>query len=634
METMFSGYLPASGKNPIVSVKDESNWLEHPPATGDYVGILKPNIIQVDFDDAEDANIIKEILDEYKIKTNILKTQRGLHFYLIADDKIKSQSVGLYNAIGIPSDIGLGSKNRVVPLRLTREVDGNRQTIQRQWLQTYDTLDVIPPFLRPISKVDYGMRSTRTRNQTLFNYILALQTHEFSKQEVRKIIKIINRYVLYLPLTDSEIDTITRDEAFSEEMFFTKKGQFIHHTFGNYMLSNSNVMMLEDQMCIYTDDSIYSNDPNKIEKVMVEKIPQLKDSQRKEVYKYMELKCDKHGEYSHPRYLGLKDEILDIQTMNIIPYSPDFIINNKIQYNYKPTAYSKVLDDMLNKVACNDPEIRSLLEEMIGYTLYRENTLQMAFILTGEGSNGKSTLLDIIKNLLGKPNFTSLDLRELEDTFKAAELYNKLANIGDDISAKYLDTSSIFKKVVSGETFMVQKKYGQPFEMENYSTQIFCSNELPQVKDTTHGFIRRLSIVPFNAKFSSSDADWDPFIKDKLMTDESMEYLLSIAIKGLQRALHNQKFTVSSKGEKEKSDYVVDNNPILQFLNDEPKIANEEVTDVYAVYQQWCAANGVKPFKNTTFSKEVVKVGYESLPRYSPNKKKTVRFYIPEDEIV
>ena len=630
MAELFDGYLLSDSKVPFTSVKDKSNWLSEPPL-GDYCGILKSNIVQIDADTEEDAKIISKIVEDQNIRCDILKTKRGLHFYFLDDGSIKSQSVGLFNAIGIPTDIGLGSKNRIIPLRVTREIkneDGEitKTTIQRPWLQQCETIDELPVFLRPISKVNFGMKSTETRNQTLFNYILTLQTYGFSRSEIRKIIKTINNYVLYEPLEDREIDIITRDDAFSEELFFTEKGRFLHDRFGNYMLSNSNVMMIDGQMCIYTEGNIYSNDPDEFERIMVSKISKLKDTQRKEVYKYMALKCNQVGEYSHPKYLGLKDEILDIQTMEIYPYSPRFIINNKISYNYKEDAYSEAMDKTLNKVCCNDPEIRALMEEMIGYSLYRKNTMQSAFILTGGGSNGKSTILNVIKKLLGKPNYTSLDLRELEDTFKPAELYNKLANIGDDISAKYLETSSIFKKVVTGETFMAQKKYGQPFEMENYSTQIFCANELPPVNDRTDGFTRRLVIIPFNAKFSPNDEDFDPFIEDKLLSDDSVEYLLKLAIEGLRRVLLTRRFTKTKKGELEKSEYVKSNNPILQWLDEEPKIINESVADVYLKYRIWCEENGVNAIKKSNMSKELIKeLGVESVPKYIDGK--TTRVY-------
>lgn len=642
MKDLFIGFLYSAEKVPLSSVKDKSNWLECPPEQGDYCGILKKNIIQVDVDTQEDSEIMLKIVDDYKLRCDILKTQRGYHFYFLASDDITTQSVGIFNTIGLKCDIGLGSKDRVVPLKTTKMIESLRVingenvvehtpvSTTREFIQQYDDLEEIPAIFKPLSKKDYGIKNTDTRNNTLYTYIMTLQYHGFSADDIRKIIKTANKYIIKEPLSDSEIDTITRDGAFSEEIFFTDKGGFIHDRFGNYLLSNANISMIDNQMCIYTKDFIYSNDPDEFERVMVSKIPQLKDSQRKEVYKYMNLKCNKKAEYSPARYIGLKDEILDIQTMETIPYTPQFIINNKIQYDYKADAYCEVMDRTLDKVVCNDPEIRALLEEMIGYTLYRANIMQKCFILTGEGSNGKSTILNLIKKLLGKVNYTSLDLRELEDTFKPAELYNKLANIGDDISAKYLDSSSVFKKVVTGESFMVQKKYAQPFELENYSKQIFCANVLPPVNDRTDGFTRRIIIVPFNAKFSPTDSDYDPFIEDKLMSDEAMEYLLKIAIDGLRRILLTKQFTESKVGNKERERYIKDNNNILEWLDEEPKVKNESVNDVYMEYQLWCSTSGYHAVKKGNFSKEINKqLGLVSKVQRVDGR--SIRIYTEED---
>lgn len=638
MAKLFKGYLKSNGKEPLSSVKDPSNWLAEPPENHDYVGILYDDIIQLDFDEESSSRIALDIVNEYKLKCDILKTSRGVHLYF-KNDNVKSQAVGIFNAIGLRCDIGLGCKSRVVPLRITkvveetRVVDGeelvsrSRKTTQREWINTYPEVDTLPAFFRPLSQRDYYLKNCDTRNQTLFNYILTLQSYGFTKDEVRKTIKIVNKYILYSPLTDKEIDTITRDEAFSEELFYDESGKkFLHDRFGNYMLANCNIVSIDNQLHIYTSDNLYSNDPMEFEKVMLSKIPSLKDNMRKEVYKYIALKCDKKTTFSNPRYLGFKDNILDIQTMEYIPYSPQWVINNRIDFEYSENAYSEIMDKTLDKVCCNDKQIRMLLEEMIGYTLYRKNTMQVCFILTGEGSNGKSTILNCIKNLIGKKNYTSLDLRELEDTFKPAELYNKLANIGDDISAKFLESSSVFKKCVTGESFIVQKKYAQPFELESYATQIFCANSMPVVNDRSDGFGRRLVIVPFNATFSKTDVDYDPFIEDKLLEDESVNYLLKLAVQGLQRVLYNKQFTKSDKGETEKADYLRSNNNCIEWFEEEPDVENNSTNDVYLAYTVWCAKNGCQAVKKLNLSKEIKKhLGLESIPKSINGK--TTRIY-------
>lgn len=641
MAELFQGYIISKGKQPLSPIKG-GDWLKEPPVDKDYVGVLKENIIQIDFDDEESARIALSIVQKYKMKCDVLKTTRGIHLYFIDDKKTKSQSVGTFNAIGLRCDVGLGCKTRVIPLRTTKDVetsqiiDGEevvsktKQVTLRPWLQTYSDLDTLPACFRIIGKTDYDLRKSDTRNQTLFNYILALQTHGFTKDEVRKTIKIINDYILYEKLTDREVDTITRDDAFSEELFFSEKGAFMHDRFGNYMLSNCNILNIDNQMHIYTNDHLYSNNPDEFEKQMLSKIPSMRDTQRKEVYKYINLKCEKEGTFANPKYLGLHHSIVDIQSMEEFPYSPKWIINNRIKHDYNKDSYSEIMDKTLNKVCCNDPQIRALLEEMIGYTLYRKNSMQVCFILTGEGSNGKSTILNCIKRILGKENYTSLDLRELEETFKPAELYNKLANIGDDISAKYLENSSVFKKCVTGESFIVQKKYAQPFELESYATQIFCANELPAVKDKSDGFARRIVIIPFNAKFSKHDADYDPFIEDKLLSDESITYLLKLAIEGLRRVIYGKEFTKSDKGQVEKDAYVRSNNNVLEWFDESPEIENNSVNDVYQMYQVWCVQNGCQSVKKINFSKEVKKeLGLSSRPKTIDGK--SVRVYVKEE---
>lgn len=635
---LFKGYIPSSGKAPLYSVKTFEP-LQSPPDKGDYVGVLKEEYIQVDVDEQKLADIVFEIVKAKNAKCDILKTTRGYHFYF-KNTTVEKQGVHVFSACGIPCDYGLGSKQRVVPLRITTSekfdsfVNGEKiekyksKITTREWIQTYDEIDELPCWLYPICAKSFGIMETETRNQSLFNYILRLQSKGFSHPEVIETLNVINEYIFEYPLSQKELDTITREESFSDEFFYSEDGKFKHDTFGNYMLANCNIMMINGQCNIYTKNCLYTNDPFEFEKAMLHKIPSLKEAQRKEVYKYITLKCEREGEFASPKYIGLKDFVLDIETMEEIEYSPNIIINNKIPFNYDKDAYCEVADKTFNKVCCGDPQIRSLLEEMIGYSLYRANTMQTCFILTGEGSNGKSTILNVIKKLLGKDNYTSLDLRELEETFKPAELYNKLANLGDDISAKYLENSSMFKKIVTGNAVMVQRKYMQPFELESYATQIFCANEMPVVSDKTDGFTRRLTLLPFKARFTKNDKDYDPFIEDKLLSNESIEYVLKLAVEGLKRVLINNHFTKSDVGEGEKTEYLMSNNNVLDWLQEDPKIENESINDVYLSYKVWCTINGCNSTKKINFGKEIKRLGFESVPKRIDGK--TVRVYEKE----
>lgn len=639
MVNIFKGYIPTNGKTPLEKVIG-ATLLPDPPEQGDYAGVLKEEYVQIDFDNADDASLALKVVQYYKLKCNILETSRGIHLYFKTDNYHESQAVGSFTAMGLKCDLGLGNKNRVVPLRITKEEEVERivngvpkpiktkSVVERNWLQTYDEVDVIPPYFRVISKHDFKFRSVETRNQVLYDYILKLQFHSFTVEEIRKTLKVINSFMLYEPLSDRELDVITRDDAFKEEIFFTEKGGFLHHRFGDYMLANSNIVMIDEIPHIYTKDYVYSASQDDFERAMLSKIPTLKESQRKEVYKYIVLKASRKVTTSSPNLIAVRNGVLDLKTMELTPFSPNHIITNRINVDYDATAYNELVDKTLNKIAQHQPDLRSLMEEMIGYTLYRKNIMQSCFILTGEGANGKSTFLNMIKRLLGKSNYTSLELKDLEDNFKPAEMYNKLANIGDDISAKFIENSSIFKKAVTGESFMVSKKYGQPFEMSCYATQIFSANQLPHVNDKSDGFSRRIVIVPFNAKFSKTDEDYNPFIEEELSTEEASQYMLKLAIDGLLRIIENREFTKTEAGEREKAEYLLANNNILEYLEENPKIENEPVNEVYVAYTVWCTRNGAHAVKKSNFTQEIRrKLGYTTGVKWDGGEKKNVRVY-------
>ena len=318
------------------------------------------------------------------------------------------------------------------------------------------------------------------RNQTLFNYILRLQSAGLSKEQIKESIRIINNYILKEPLNDNEINTILRDEAFLKESFYIKN-KLQYEKLAKYLIANENVVKINDQLHIYKD-GYYSNNLLNIEKVMLKYIQNSTKTPRGEVLRYLELLCT-NKKLANPKYIVFNNGVFDLETKELLDYSPKYIIKNKIPHNYNPVAYHELLDKTLNKICCNDKKLRCVIEEMIGYSLLRRNELGKSFILTGDGSNGKSTLLDLINELLGEDNISSVALKELSDRFKTFQLDGKLANIGDDISNEYIPDNSTFKKLVTGEKVNVERKGKDPYDFRNYSKLIFSANELPRIND-------------------------------------------------------------------------------------------------------------------------------------------------------
>ncbi|MEB8773151.1 primase-like DNA-binding domain-containing protein, partial [Bacillus cereus] len=130
--------------------------------------------------------------------------------------------------------------------------------------------------------------------------------------------------------------------------------------------------------------------------------------------------------------------------------------------------------------------------------------------------------------------------------------------------------------------------------------------------------------------FTPNDDDYDPFITDKLLSDESMQYVLNLALKSLKRLLVEKKFTTSKAVEDELIKYQEENNPIISFVNNEDvELERAVVGDVYLQYKLYCAENGFQSVSNVNFSKQVTQLfGYKSHVQKVDGKSK--RIFISE----
>lgn len=610
-DELFKGYVPTQNKKCTMRFKnaspDDLLSFEQVENRSEYAGILAEDIILIDIDDSEQSEILLSIVDDLGLACRVYETSRGMHFFFrnvsdSGDYYVESCRTGTSLACGLEADIKLGCRNSYSVLKY----DG----IQRKILYDKDPdaeYDQLPKFLIPVrSKQRFmTMEAGSGRNQSLFNYILTLQGMDFSVEECRECIRIINNYVLREPLEEHEIETILRDDAFKKQVFF-KGSTFLHDQFGNYLKNSAHIKRVGQELCVY-EDGIYVRGYRRIEHEIIKHIPNLTRSKRTEVITWLEASLLDSVPLSDARYICFKNGVLDVKTGELSEHSPDYILLNKIPHDYDPEAYSEVCDRTLDKISCNDPEVRALLEEVAGYTMYRRNELRKAFILIGDKANGKSTFFDMINTMLGSANTTALDLKELSDRFKTAEAAGKLAIIGDDIGDEFIPNPSIFKKLVSGDRINAERKGKDPFDFDNYSKLLFSANNIPRIKDKSGAVIDRLIIVPFRATFSPDDPDYDPDIKYKLRSEESIKYLICIGINALSNVLERKRFTVSESVQKELKEYEENNNPVLLFFAEDPKIVDEPTRTVYRKYSEFCTMNGFQPISNIEFSKQVRK---------------------------
>lgn len=610
---LYKGYVETKGKQSIEKLKNRTKWktYEEVKNLSGFGGVLADDTILIDIDDSEQSEILMNIVEDLQLDCKVLCTSRGKHF-LFKNHTIARNRTHVQLAVGLTADIKVGSKLSYEVIK----IDGEERFCE--WdIEEGGKYQEVPKWLFPVKATAefVDMDAGDGRNQALFNYILTLTANDFTVDETRECIRILNKFVLKEPLSDEELEVILRDEAFQKPVFFMGS-TFLFDKFAVYMKNTAHVVKINGQLHIYKD-GIYTNGYKEIESDMIQYIPNLKKMQRREVLDYMELIVESK-EQSDANLIAFNNGIYDLVTGELKPFSTDIVITNKIPWDYNPDAYFELADKTLNKLACDDAAIRALLEECIGYCFYRRNELGKAFILTGDKNNGKSTFLDIVKTILGDKNISALDLKELGDRFNTSMMFGKMANIGDDIGDDFLQGSqvSIFKKIVTGNRIKAERKGQDPFEFNPFIKLLFSANDIPRMKDKTGAVLRRLVIIPFNARFSkylpdgvTIDPDFDPFIKYKLIQKESIEYLIKLGVEGLKRVITNNEFTKSEKVQGQLDEYEEENNPIIAFIADcgIDMIENEPTNEVYKRYQVFCAENSMQPMSNIVFSKQINK---------------------------
>lgn len=610
MYELYKGYIPTDSKKAKQKFKDvpAEKLLTYTQAEDlhEFAGVLNDDTILIDVDDYDQSEILLNIVKDRGLKCKVYGTSRGKHFLFI-NTLVKRCMTDGSLACGICRvDIKVGVQYEVL------KIDGELREV------LYDTgeYEFLPNWMLPIKtkRNFHNLGEGDGRNSALFKHISVLMENEMSKSDIVEAVKMLNRYVLQTPLPDDEISKLLRDERFNKPVFY-KQGAFQFDAFSRWMANNYHMVKISSDLFTF-NGHCYSNDVRTIKQQMIKEIPKLTNTARNEVYSYLDLIVQSYTE-SDPNLICFKNGVYNLKEDVLLPFAPEYIVTNEVNADYYDDAYDGYVDKALNDFACGDHSVRLLLEELIGNCLYRRNELRKAFVLVGDRQNGKSTFLSMLNSFIGFNNVVALDLKELGDRFKTAQLSGKLVNIGDDIDDEFISNSAVFKKLVTGNPVNAERKGQDPFDFSSYAKLIFSANTVPRIKDRTGAVASRLVLIPFNAHFEPGTAGFDLEIIDKLTSPQARSYIAKLAIQGLKRVLKTKTFTQSDAVAVTLEEYVAENNSVLLFIKEEtPVLDNQSVAEVFLQYQAFCSENNIKPVSKINFSKQICSnFEYKSLPK-------------------
>ena len=301
-------------------------------------------------------------------------------------------------------------------------------------------------------------------------------------------------------------------------------------------------------------------------------------------------------------WLALDNCMLNPETLETEEFSPDVVTRFKLDVAYDPEAEGPGWLQFLKECKTNE----TLLQETAGYPFIPGYPIHKAVILLGQGGQGKSVFMTVIRTILGTENVSEVPLHSIcGDKFASAVMYGKIANFAGDIDSSKLMDSSTFKSACGEDSLLAQRKNKDHFGFVNRAKMVFSCNTLPTTNDQTAGFYRRWVIVDFNRETVTRA---NTHLAADLLVERSG--IFNWMLEGARRLRANQAFTYTASIQEMEKTYDSKAHPIKEFLKDCCRTStnkNDVITidHMLEVYNVWRIYNMAPNYSKKAFIKEM-----------------------------
>lgn len=242
-----------------------------------------------------------------------------------------------------------------------------------------------------------------------------------------------------------------------------------------------------------------------------------------------------------------------------------------------------------------DPAIRELVQTYVGYTLCSHVKHQVGHLWIGaKGSNGKSTMLNIVSALHEKA--VAMQLDKLEG-FNLASLLGATLVACDETPKGKID-QQILKSLISGGTTSINRKFKDVLSYQSMAKFIICANHLPALVDQSDAFWRRFHVVEWNQTFKGDQIVMD---LDKKIIQSELHIVLDWALAGLQKLERAGKFIIPEASKQAVRSAKVESNNVTNWVESngvsycDPDQPFNDKSILYENYREFCKENGFQP---------------------------------------
>lgn len=293
--------------------------------------------------------------------------------------------------------------------------------------------------------------------------------------------------------------------------------------------------------------------------------------------------------------INLKNGMLDLDTLTLVKHSPNYLSTVQLPMSYDPRAKApKFIQLFIRAITLGNEQLIGVLQEVVGYLISNETKAEKAFYFYGGGSNGKSVLVKVIRKLIGEENISAINLSDFGQRFGLENLINKTVNIAaeNELDGKTLNTEN-FKSIISGDLINIELKYRTSISYKPHCKLVFLVNTLPDSKDVTNGYFRKLMVIPFKRTFKPEEQNVN--LDNELF--EELSGILNWALIGLQRLRKNDfKFSKCELIEKAHDTYYIEQNPVKEYYLEHIRLnptCRTKQADFHNMYLRWLDMQGI-----------------------------------------
>lgn len=536
--------------------------------------LLEDDDYVIDIDELN-KELIKKIIVAFDIKTQTVWTDRGVHFYFKKPDNFK-RGANRVSPLGFPYEIKHKGNTKAVTIK--------RNSVLRE-IENEGVREEAPYIFSSNKRFEslLGLEEGEGRNNKLFK----LRTQLTGVKEWRKILSFVNENIFSEPLSEEEFQTITREMSLNSD-------DITEYDVASELMRDFNFVQY-GQRYYFKDGEEYTHEESILQKKVFDKIGAQRTSYVDEVIKQMKYRCRKidQGETFPIKFNNgyvENGQFVDLVIDSFTPYH--------INIDYDENAESvEVVDKYVDHLTNDNKDYKNLLFEILGHTLIVDpefkRLLAKFFIFIGDGGNGKGTLLQIIKTILGTKNVSAMSISELSDERYLPSFKGKLANLGDDIQDQAIDDRNmkVLKNISTCDFISTRELYKGAENMYFTGSLIFTSNHMLKSWEKGESYKRRVVWLPMYTKVKKKD----PKFISNLTTEKALKYWIRLIVEGYKRLYQNGDFTFSQTVKDFNDSYHEENNPALMFLEDWNKedFIKKPIADVYEDYEQWCKDNAV-----------------------------------------